>query len=32
MSLIAIPGVLLCWTACRIFEGVEITAWSRAKV
>ncbi len=32
MTLIAIPGGLLCWTACRIFEGVEITAWSRAKV
>ena len=32
MSLIAIPGVMLCWTACRIFEGVEVTAWSRVRV
>ena len=32
MSLIAIPAVFLCWTACTIFEGVEITAWSRARV
>jgi hypothetical protein len=32
MALTAIPAGLLCWTACKIFEGVEITGRGPASV